>query len=65
MIQTVAAATGADAARTGFEDTIHLPNGDVAPTNADLVEALVRIVRGVGREVASPAEARCMLNLEV
>jgi 3-keto-5-aminohexanoate cleavage enzyme len=64
MIQTVASATGADAARTGFEDTIHLPNGDVAPTNADLVEALVRIVRGVGREIASPAEARRMLNLD-
>jgi 3-keto-5-aminohexanoate cleavage enzyme len=63
MIATVAAAIGAGAARTGFEDTIHLPNGDVAPTNADLVAALVRVVRGVGREVASPDEARRMLNL--
>jgi 3-keto-5-aminohexanoate cleavage enzyme len=63
MIATVAAATGADAVRTGFEDTIHLPDGGVAPTNADLVAALVRIVRGVGREIASPDEARGMLNL--
>ena len=63
LIGTVAAAIGADAARTGFEDTIHLPNGDVAPTNAHLVEALVKVVRGVGREVASPSEARQMLKL--
>ena len=64
MIATVTAAMGADAVRTGFEDTIHLPNGDVAPTNADLVEALVRVVRSVGCDVASPDEARRMLNLD-
>jgi 3-keto-5-aminohexanoate cleavage enzyme len=60
---TVAAALGADVLRTGFEDTVHLPNGDLSPTNAGLVEALVRIVRSVGREVASSTEARAMLNL--
>lgn len=64
MISTVAVALGADAARTGFEDTIHLPNGDVAPNNVDLVEALVRVVRSVGRDVASPDEARRILHLD-
>ncbi len=49
--------------RTGFEDSIHLPNGDVAGTNARLVEALVKIVRTLGREIASPAEAREILSL--
>ena len=60
---TVAAALGADVLRTGFEDTVHLPNGELSPTNAGLVEALVGIVRSVGREVASPTEARAVLNL--
>jgi len=49
--------------RTGFEDTIHLPNGDRADRNARLVEALVRIVQTNGRDIASPAEARLMLGL--
>jgi len=63
LIATVAASLGSDAVRTGFEDTIHLPDGEVAPTNAHLVEALVKIVRGVGREIAGVDEARAMLNL--
>ena len=64
MISTVAAAIGADNLRTGFEDTIHLPNGDVAVTNARLVEALVKAVRSVGRDIASVEEARTLLNLD-
>jgi 3-keto-5-aminohexanoate cleavage enzyme len=64
MISTVAAAIGADNLRTGFEDTIHLPNGDVAVTNAHLVEALVKAVRSVGRDIASVEEARTLLNLD-
>ena len=49
--------------RTGLEDTFHLPNGDRANDNGRLVEALVNIAREVGREPASPAEARQMLGL--
>ena len=64
MISTVAAALGADNLRTGFEDTIHLPDRTVAATNAQLVEALVKAVRSVGREIASVEEARSMLNLD-
>lgn len=59
----VAAALGADVLRTGFEDTVTLPDGSQAPTNARLVEALVRIVRDAGRDVASPQEARAILNV--
>ena len=33
------------------------------PTNAQLVEAVVKLARLVGREVASPAEARAMLGI--
>jgi uncharacterized protein (DUF849 family) len=49
--------------RTGLEDTFYLPDGKRATDNGQLVEALVRIVREVGREVAGPAEARKMLGL--
>jgi 3-keto-5-aminohexanoate cleavage enzyme len=49
--------------RTGLEDTFYLPNGDRTNDNGRLVEALVNIAREVGREPASPAEARQMLGL--
>jgi len=49
--------------RTGLEDTFYLPNGERANDNGRLVEALVNIAREVGREPASPAEARQLLGL--
>lgn len=49
--------------RTGLEDTFYLPNGDRANDNGRLVEALVNIAHEVGREPASPLEARQMLGL--
>jgi 3-keto-5-aminohexanoate cleavage enzyme len=49
-------------ARTGLEDNHYLARG-VKATNAQLVERLVRLGREVGREIASPAEARAMLGL--
>ena len=49
--------------RTGLEDTFYLPSGDKATDNGQLVEALVKIVRDVGKEVASPTEAREILGI--
>jgi 3-keto-5-aminohexanoate cleavage enzyme len=49
--------------RSGLEDTFYLPNGEKAVSNGVLVEALAKIVREVGREIASPAEAREILGL--
>ena len=49
--------------RTGLEDTFYLPDGKKASGNGPLVEALARIVREVGREAASPAEAREILDI--
>jgi uncharacterized protein (DUF849 family) len=49
--------------RTGLEDTFYLPNGAHAENNGQLIEALVRIVEEVGRDVASPSEARKILGL--
>ena len=50
--------------RTGLEDTFYLPNGDRTNDNGHLVETLVKIAREVGREPASPAEARQMLGVK-
>jgi 3-keto-5-aminohexanoate cleavage enzyme len=49
--------------RTGLEDTFYLPNGDKAPHNGALIEALAKVVREAGREIAGPAEAREILGL--
>jgi uncharacterized protein (DUF849 family) len=49
--------------RTGLEDTFYLPDGARATDNGQLVEALVNIVREVGREVASTSEARQILGV--
>lgn len=49
--------------RVGFEDSIYLSKGVPARSNAELVEKVVRIARELGREIASPAEARKILHL--
>ncbi len=49
--------------RVGIEDNLHLPNGSLA-TNAQLVETAATIARTMGREIASPAEARQILSLD-
>jgi 3-keto-5-aminohexanoate cleavage enzyme len=49
--------------RTGLEDTFYLPHGEKAPHNGALIEALAKVVREAGREIASPAEARILLGL--
>jgi 3-keto-5-aminohexanoate cleavage enzyme len=49
--------------RSGVEDTFYLPNGEKTTGNGPLIENLVKIAREVGREVASPSEARKILGL--
>lgn len=49
--------------RTGVEDTFYLPSGERCRGNGDLIEALVSVAREVGREIASPDEARQLLHL--
>ena len=50
-------------ARVGFEDNIFIEKGVLAKSNAVLVEKVVRIARELGREIATPDEARKMLGL--
>jgi 3-keto-5-aminohexanoate cleavage enzyme len=49
--------------RVGYEDNPYLRPGELAKNNAVLVERMVKIAQGLGREVASPAEARAILAL--
>lgn len=49
--------------RSGLEDTFYLPSGERAENNGMLIEALAGIVREVGRDIASPAEAHEILGL--
>ena len=51
-------------ARVGMEDNIFVAKGVLAKSNADLVEKLVRIARELGREIATPDEARAILGLK-
>jgi uncharacterized protein (DUF849 family) len=44
--------------RVGLEDNLYLSAGQLAPSNAALVEKAVRIVELLGFSTASPAEAR-------
>jgi 3-keto-5-aminohexanoate cleavage enzyme len=50
-------------ARVGFEDNIHFRRGELATSNAQLVERAAEWVRALGHEVATPAEAREMLGI--
>ena len=49
--------------RVGFEDNLYLERGVLAKSNGELVEKVVRIAKEVGREIATPAEARAILGL--
>lgn len=50
--------------RVGLEDSLFLERGRLATSNAEQVAKIVRILREMGHEPASPAEAREMLRLK-
>ncbi|MFQ5577005.1 MAG: 3-keto-5-aminohexanoate cleavage protein, partial [Anaerolineae bacterium] len=49
--------------RVGLEDNFYLRQGEMAASNGELVAKAGRLVRDIGGEAASVAEARAMLNL--
>ena len=49
--------------RTGLEDTFYLPDGERAGGNGVLIEALAQCARNAGREIASPDDARAIMQL--
>lgn len=49
--------------RAGFEDNPYCRPGEVATSNAQLIERLVRLAGEIGRPIATPAEARSLLGV--
>ena len=49
--------------RVGLEDNLYMAKGVLAEGNAPLVERSVRIIRDLGADVATPAQAREILGL--
>jgi uncharacterized protein (DUF849 family) len=60
---TMSAAMGGHV-RVGLEDSLMIARGELAQTNAQQVTKIRSIVEQLGRDVASPAEARAMLGLK-
>lgn len=58
-----AIASGATVVRVGFEDSAWLGENEVARRNYEVVERLVRLIRAMGLEPATPREAREILRL--
>lgn len=50
--------------RVGFEDNLYLERGVLAKSNGELVAKVVRIAKELGREIATPEEARKILGLK-
>lgn len=50
--------------RVGMEDNPFLSPGQYAKSNAELVEKIVRISRELGRDIATPEEARAIMKRE-
>jgi uncharacterized protein (DUF849 family) len=50
--------------RTGMEDNVRIDKQTLAPSNAALVTQVAELCPGFGRHVATPKEARSLLQLE-
>ena len=61
-LAAVAIAMGGNV-RVGFEDTVYVEKGVLAKSNGELVEKVAKISKLLGREIATPAEARVILGL--
>jgi len=51
-------------ARVGLEDSLYIGKGQLAESNAQQVTRIRSIIEALGREIATPAEAREMLSLK-
>jgi uncharacterized protein (DUF849 family) len=63
QIAAMAVAMGGNV-RVGLEDSLWLGAGRLAETNASQVTQVRKIIEGLGLEVATPAEARAILELK-
>lgn len=62
-IAAMSAAMGGNV-RVGLEDSLWAGPGKLAESNAEQVRMVRQIIEGVGREIATPDEARDMLSLK-
>ena len=62
-IAAQAAAMGGNV-RVGLEDSLWIGPGELAKSNADQVRMVRKILEGLGHEIATPDEARAMLELK-
>jgi uncharacterized protein (DUF849 family) len=62
-LATVGAILGGNV-RVGLEDSIYLERGKLATSNAEQVAKIVRILKELSLEIATPAEARELLALK-
>jgi uncharacterized protein (DUF849 family) len=58
----ISAAAMGGHARVGFENNLHMPDGQMAPDNAALVRCVVAGTSAIGLRPASPDEARQVLS---
>ena len=49
--------------RVGMEDNIYISKGKLAASNAEFVEKVVRLAKELGRDIATPQQARRMIGL--
>lgn len=49
--------------RVGMEDNIYIEKGKLAESNAEFVEKVVRLAKELGRDIATPQQARKMIGL--
>ena len=50
--------------RVGLEDSLWIAPGELAQSNADQVEKIRKVIEGLSFDVATPDEARQMLQLK-
>ena len=50
--------------RVGFEDNIYIRKGELATSNAQLVERIIGVATDLGLEIATPDEARAILGIK-
>ena len=62
-IATAASQMGGNV-RVGLEDSLFIKRGELAQSNAQQVEKIRRIVEDLGSEIATPDEAREILDLK-
>jgi uncharacterized protein (DUF849 family) len=62
-IATMAAILGGNV-RVGLEDSLYIGRGKLATSNAEQVAKIRRIVEELGLEIATPTEARAILDLK-